>query len=253
MFPYDRKIAAAVSTKPNTIADVIEIMHAIGSACDDGDGLKWFNWLYLAVTQAVQAKVAGGGFHDPAWLAELDVQFAQLYFDALAAGLTGGGCPDCWMAMLSARDQVKVARIQFAIAGMNAHINHDLPMAIVSTCQAANVVPQHGGLEYSDYTAVNPTLDALIEEAKAGLNVRLPGDPLPPVSHLEDLLATWNLATFREQAWNAAESFWGQPAAEIEIRMGLRDALVAGLSRMLLIPVPEPVRSFTQSQDRRPA
>jgi hypothetical protein len=48
----------------------------------DGDGLKWFNWLYLQVTQAVEARVASGGFADPAWLAQLDVQFAHLYFSA---------------------------------------------------------------------------------------------------------------------------------------------------------------------------
>jgi hypothetical protein len=95
----------------------------------------------MTVTEAIENKVAGGGFSDPAWLSELDVLFAGLYFDALAGELSGGSCPECWKAMFSVRDQVKIARIQFALAGMNAHINHDLPMAIVSTCQATNTVP----------------------------------------------------------------------------------------------------------------
>lgn len=115
--------------------------------------------------------------------------------------------------MFSVRDQVKIARIQFALAGMNAHINHDLPMAIVSTCQATDTVPQHGTPQYDDYTSVNPTLDGLIDKAKKTLNVRLPGDPLPAVSHLEDLLATWDLATFREKAWDTTQSLWGESAA----------------------------------------
>jgi hypothetical protein len=140
--------------------------------------------------------------------------------------------------MFSVRDQVKIARIQFALAGMNAHKNHDLPMAIVSTCQATNTVPQHGTPQYDDYTSVNPTLDGLIDEAKKTLNVRLPGDPLPAVSHLEDLLATWDLATFREKAWDTTQSLWGESAAEINIRMDLRDAIVATLSAALLVPVP---------------
>jgi hypothetical protein len=238
MFPYDPAILAAVRTSPQSIAGVLNVMQAIDTACDDADGLKWFNWLYMAVTKAIDDKVAGGGFNDPAWLTELDVLFAKLYFDALAAELSGGSCPECWSAMLRVRNQPKIARIQFALAGMNAHINHDLPMAIVSTCRATNTLPQHGTPQYGDYTSVNPALDALIDQAKQTLNVRLPGDPLPAVSHLEDLIATWDLATFREKSWDSAQSLWGESDIEIEIRMDLRDTIVAALSAALLVPVP---------------
>jgi hypothetical protein len=238
MFPYDPAILAAVQVKPQNIADVFKIMQTIDATCANEDGLKWFNWLYMTVTEAIENKVAGGRFNDPAWLSELDVLFATLYFDALAGELSGGSCPECWKAMLSVRDQSKIARIQFALAGMNAHINHDLPIAIVSTCHATNTLPQHGTPQYKDYTSVNPTLDGLIDQAKQKLNVRLPGDPLPAVSHLEDLIATWNLSTFREKAWDTAQSLWGETDAEINLRMGLRDAIVATLSAALLVPVP---------------
>jgi hypothetical protein len=238
MFPYDATIRAAAQVKPRNVADVFKTMQAIDAACVDEDGLKWFNWLYMSVTEAIENKVAGGGFHDPAWLSELDVLFAQLYFDALGGGLGGGSCPECWKAMLSVRDQVRIARVQFALAGMNAHINHDLPIAIVSACRATNTIPQHGTPQYSDYTSVNPTLDGLIDEAKEKLNVRLPGDPLPAVSHLEDLIATWDLATFREKAWDTAQSLWGESDAEIKVRLDLRDAIVATLGAALLVPVP---------------
>ncbi len=238
MFPYDPTIRAAVQLKPQNIAEVFKIMQAIDATCADQDGLKWFNWLYMTVTEAIENKVAGGGFNDPAWLSELDVLFARLYFDALAGELSGGSCPDSWTAVFSMRGQAKIARIQFALAGMNAHINHDLPMAIVSTCRSMNTVPQHGTPQYNDYTSVNPTLDALIDEAKQTLNVRLPGDPLPAVSHLEDLIATWDLDTFREKAWDTAQSLWGESDAEISLQMGLRDAIVAALSSALLVQVP---------------
>jgi Family of unknown function (DUF5995) len=238
MFPYDPSIVAALQTKPENISDVFKIMQTIAATCVDADGLKWFNWLYMTVTEAIENKVAGGSFNDPAWLSLLDVLFARLYFDAVEGELSGGSCPACWKAMLSVRDQVKIARIQFAMAGMNAHINHDLPMAIVSTCQATNAVPQHSTPQYDDYTAVDLTLDGLIDEAKQKLNVRLPGDPLPAVSHLEDLIATWDLATFREKAWDTAQSLWGESESEIKLRMELRDTIVATLSAALLVPVP---------------
>lgn len=238
MFPYDPEIAAALQNPPNSIAGVLSLMHTIDNLCQAADGLKWFNWLYMTVTEAVENKVASGGFSDPPWLSELDVLFASLYFNALAGELTGGSCPECWKTMFSVRNQVKIARIQFAMAGMNAHINHDLPMAIVSTCQKTDTVPQHGTAQYNDYTAVNATLDGLVDEAKQNLNVRLPGDPLPAVSHLEDLIATWDLATFREKAWDTAQSLWGESDAEINLRMDLRDTIVATLSAALLVPVP---------------
>jgi hypothetical protein len=73
--------------------------------------------------------------------------------------------------MFLRRDEAEIARIQFALAGMNAHINHDLPLAIVATCRHRNTVPQHGTPQYNDYTALNTTLDGLIDTAKKTLNV----------------------------------------------------------------------------------
>jgi hypothetical protein len=51
-FPYDPALTAAVQTPPQTVADVQQTMQTIDAICVDGDGLKWFNWLYLQVTQA---------------------------------------------------------------------------------------------------------------------------------------------------------------------------------------------------------
>ncbi len=141
-------------------------MQTIDNTCADIDGLKWFNWIYLQVTQAVESRVAAGGFHDSAWLSELDIRFAALYFNSLHAALTGAACPGSWQAVFSRRNQMRIARIQFALAGMNAHINHDLPFAIVATCKARNITPRHGTPQYNDYTALNTTLDGLIDAAK---------------------------------------------------------------------------------------
>ena len=40
-------------------------MQTIEDTSSDLDGLKWFNWLYLQVTQAVETRVSAGGFTDP--------------------------------------------------------------------------------------------------------------------------------------------------------------------------------------------
>jgi hypothetical protein len=239
MFAYDSTLLAAVSVTPQSISDVVRIMQTIGNTCDDGDGLKWFNWLYLGVTQAVLARVGSGGFSDPAWMAALDVHFAGFYFDALRDSLSGKPVPGCWQALFSQRDQAAIARIQFAMAGINAHINHDLPLAIVATCKASASAPQHNTAHYNDYTELNSTLDDQIESAKKTLHVRLLGAVLPPVSQLEDTLAAWNVAAAREAAWNNAELLWHLAnAPELSASfVDTLDGLTTVAGKTILVPV----------------
>jgi Family of unknown function (DUF5995) len=240
MFPYDQVLAAAVETPPQSIVDVLQTLQTIEATCIDGDGLKWFNWLYLEVTQAVETRVASGGFTAPAWLAELDVQFARLYFGALEGALSRNSTPDCWRTVFDRRNQTSIARIQFALAGINAHINHDLPEAIVATCGATATVPKHSSPQYADYTSLNTTLDSLIESAKHTLHVRLLGDALPPASHLEDLIAAWGVSAARETAWTNAEILWRlrwEPPLDSRF-MDTLDDLTTVTNKTLLIPVP---------------
>ena len=240
MFPYDPSLLAALQTAPTSVADVLATMQTIDSLTIDGDGLKWFNWLYWQVTQAVEARVADGGFIDPTFLSELDVQFAQLYFNALKSFLSNAALPDCWQALFSQRNQVALARIQFALAGINAHINHDLPMAVVATCQVGNPSPQHNTTQYTDYTALNSTLDSLIEEAKQTLHVRLLGDALPAASQLENALAAWSVRAAREASWNNAELLWhlrAEPLLSASF-LDTLDGLTSVVSKGLLVPAP---------------
>jgi Family of unknown function (DUF5995) len=239
MFPYDPVIAASVRTAPQTIPDVLQAMQTIDATCIDEDGLKWFNWLYLAVTQAVEKRVnTVGQFSDPKWLSQLDVQFAEFYFGAIRSALAGASYPGCWQAMLAVRNNQRIARIQFALAGINAHINHDLCEAVVATCKTANTVPQHGTAQYNDYTALNSTFDSLINQAKQTLNVRLPGDPLPAVSHLEDLIAAWDVSAAREKAWQNAEGLWNLPPLVASGLLDSIDGFSTVIGKALLVPVP---------------
>lgn len=240
MFPYDPDILIAASRPVQSIADVLQTMQTIQAVCVDGDGLKWFNWLYLQVTQAVETRIASGGFTDAAWLAELDVQFARLYFAALTAALSGQRSPGCWQVLFETREQAAIARIQFALAGINAHINHDLPEAIVATCQITATSPQYDGSQYNDYTALNATLDSLIESAKQTLHVRLLGDPLPPVSHLENTIAAWSVSAAREGAWHNAELLWHlRPLPSLSATfLDTLDGLTTVAGKALLVPAP---------------
>jgi hypothetical protein len=240
MFPYDAQILAATQRSPQTIADVLATMRTIGALAVEGDGLKWFNWLYMEVTSAVEQRVATAGFSDARWLAELDVQFARLYFEALGSWISGKPPARCWRALFDRRSQAAVARIQFALAGINAHINHDLALAINATCKATSTRPSHESTQYRDYVAVNSTLDGLVDLAKQKLMVRLLGDALPAVSHLEDTVAAWNVAAAREAAWVNAEMLWNvRRLPRLWSRyVETMDGITTLAGKTLLVPVP---------------
>jgi hypothetical protein len=238
MFSYDAALLDAVRSAPRSIDDVLRILRAIDSICAGEDGLKWFNWLYLQVTEAVETRVAAGEFTDAAWLAQLDIQFASLYFSALQASLSGQVAPGCWRVLFQCRNQNAIERIQFALAGINAHINHDLPEAIVATCQATGTTPDHGGPLYRDFIALNSTLDSLIDLAKSTLGVQLPAGDLAPVSHLEDTMAAWSVSAARESAWQNAEQLWrirALPGAGASF-LNMLDGLTTVIGKTLLVP-----------------
>jgi uncharacterized protein DUF5995 len=102
------------------------------------DGISCFVRLYLAVTEGVQAQLRGVEFAAPQFTMRLDVVFADLFFSALNAYEQDRlSTPSAWVPLLESRSRRGVAPLQFALAGMNAHINRDLPAALVTTAASS--------------------------------------------------------------------------------------------------------------------
>ncbi len=204
------------------------------------DGLKWFNSLYLKVTLAVQRRVVSGGFDSPqgtTFIADLDAVFASFYMAALRSWLTGGSLPASWRVMFEQRTNRSLARIQFALAGVNAHINRDLAPAIAQTCTRGSLAPAHGTAEYRAYTALNDTLDSLIEQAKRELMVSLPGDSLPHADQVEMAVGAWGIEAARESAWVHGEVLYrvgGEPALASRLLEALDDAAALAGKALLI-------------------
>jgi hypothetical protein len=236
----DGQLLEIASGPVDSIPDVVAAFEAIDALLPQSDGLRWFNWLYLQVTKAVDQSVGAGNWERPEWIARLDVRFARLYLDALAGTTaTGQNAPQCWQVFFSARNDVRLARVQFALAGMNAHIDHDLSVAVVETCKEFGGAPVHGSAEYRDYTKVNDLLDTLIDQTKHEFMVGLLGDALPALGKVEDMVAGSGLCAVREIAWTNGEVLWGLdaiPALAARFVTGLdRTAALAG--QALLLPV----------------
>ena len=98
------------------------------------DGLACLNRMYLEVTREVNNELGQRFYADPVFMTMLDVEFANLYFDAVDAADKPATAPLAWRPVVEQRAETVIQPIQFALAGMSAHINHELPPAVVSTC-----------------------------------------------------------------------------------------------------------------------
>ena len=224
----------------STIDEAIAIMQAIDRTLPDDDGVKWFNRLYLRVTVSVGGAVRGAQFGDPVFLAKLDVVFANLYFSALTLGLADvDRAPSAWQPLLLARHRRGIGRLQFALAGINAHINRDLPDGIVQSFAALGGDPITDRIRKQDFDRVNDLLEQVEQQVKGEFAVgaieivdRLGG----PV---DDALAFWKIRKARSAAWTNAQVLWAlrsTPLLHDEFFNRL-DGLVGTGGRGLLLPI----------------
>lgn len=190
------------------IAAVLARMNAIGSELPAADGEARFNHLYLEETVAVDTAARTAGFGDPEFIRALDVLFAGLYFAAVDASSAGKPVPRSWAPLFAARSDPRIAPIQFALAGMNAHINHDLPLALVSTFQARSVVPSRDSPQYRDYLKINDTIAATEARVKQEFLSGMVGVADEVLGHLDDVIAMWSITEARNAAWTNAEALW---------------------------------------------
>jgi Family of unknown function (DUF5995) len=212
------------SAPARTIDDVLSMMAAIDSQLPDPDGLKWFNRLYLQVTRSVRQAVAGTALHptalgegaagaplfrDARFMSELDVVFANLYFTAIAAGESDvSRAPAAWRPLLRARSMPRIARLQFALAGMNAHINRDLPQGIVQVFDSLGGDPSSDVARRQDFDSINALLERVEDEVKADFSIGVIGVVDDLAGRADDVAAMWKVRAAREAAWTNAEVLW---------------------------------------------
>jgi hypothetical protein len=196
-----------MTTPTRTVDDVIADLTRLDASFGAADGVEAFNHMYLTVTQLVGKNVGESYFRDPAAMQSLDVTFAGLYLAAVHAADAGARVPRAWAALFARRADARVAPIQFAIAGMNAHINHDLPVAVVRTCAAAGRSP-HDGDFHADYLRVNALL-AQVEQQVRESFLDGPAKQLDSAAQpVLDLLSSWSIDAARDAAWVNAEVLW---------------------------------------------
>ncbi|MGW7253091.1 DUF5995 family protein [Streptomyces sp. NPDC054834] len=219
-----------------SVETVVSRMRALDGTLPARDGIAVFNRVYLAVTEEVERRLHTGAFADARAATALDVRFAERYLAAVDAVADDRRPPACWRPLFQLRRHPGVRPLQFALAGINAHIGHDLALAVVDTCRALGCEP--ADLE-DEFDRVGDLLVTLEERIREDL---MPGPDLLQIADpLTHLLGSWSLERARDATWSAARALWAlrrfeDLAEEFTDRL---DSAVGFAGRMLLTPLPD--------------
>jgi hypothetical protein len=218
-----------------SIDAVVAKLAEVGATLPDGDGVRSFHLVYQQVTELVRERMVAGDFADRAFMDRLDCVFAGLYLDAVAS-------PDpdpSWAPLFESRHTPGILSIQFAIAGVNAHINHDLPIAVVQACRQLGLTLDSPGVQ-ADYQRITDVLDTVQEQVRQsffdGVDLEIDRRYAAP---LANLVGSFSIARARDAAWTNAQVLWRLDGAE-PLRTDFLTTLgrtVGMAGRVMLTPV----------------
>jgi uncharacterized protein DUF5995 len=224
---------AAVDEVLRVLTDLQDVLAGSGSPA------AGFHHLYVATTTEVARRLAADAFEAPAFICALDARFAVRYLSALRATAIGAEVPRSWAVVLDPREEASL--MARAAAGVNAHINFDLPFALLAALRDVPVFPaEQTSPEYRDYLQVNEIFYALLPEA---LDFTVGHDGfLSWLYRLADVRdnAEELIEVARRVAWLVCENhLWPIPAAEVRSlrrRESWIDWLVSRLGAEMLGP-----------------
>jgi hypothetical protein len=233
-------LAEIVSRPVATIAEVADRLgevhdYATGTTtAGENDGIACFSGLYQTITRTIDVTP----YEDREFLVLLDLEFARRYFDALRAYATDRkSAPGPWRILFDARSDPDLERVQFAAAGVNAHINYDLADALLSTFEKF----EPNDARRRDYD----TVDAAFKRHMDGLRERF-GAPFGSseedrtvLDRVSNVVCSLLVRGCRGNAWDDAMGVW-ESRDRISARADMLDELdgeAKFLGRALLLPL----------------
>ena len=244
--PVQQDMTALLTRDPDDVPAVVDQLTKLQDVLErfppllGSNPLADFNKLYLRVTTSVLERLYEGRFADPAFLSRLEVEFAARYFEALRHWSDGSArCPRVWSVLFHRVGGPDRRTVPSAAAGVNAHINFDLPFALVTTFDHLGTDPVDDGDQHHDYLQINEIFAAAVPELRRGylekwqlLIDTMNGD-------LDDRWQGEAVEYTRNVAWRNAQKLWAcrhdlRKTADQRERL---DGNAAALGRLLLSPM----------------
>ncbi len=123
-----------VTESVRTIEQVITRMDSLLEPMQQSaDARRFFLATYRRTTLAAHKALLAGTFSDAEWVEWWDVVFAGFYLDAIEQWNRDEQAPGPWAVAFGAAGDPTVPPLRHVLLGMNAHINLDLPQALLAT------------------------------------------------------------------------------------------------------------------------
>jgi hypothetical protein len=223
----------------NSVAELIDELRALQNALSAGNGVKWFVRLYADVTEALALELRGGDLEDPVFLELLVLVYGNSVLNV---------CEDmerrsqriarAWAPLYERRHDHRVAPIQFALAGLNAHTNHDVPIGLVHACKSTGIAPNSDGPQYRDYMKMTALLKRTTDQVKKWLVTGALEEVDETFGDVDDAIAMWSLQRARQAAWTSGEVLWSLRENEplTVAYVSVMDRMTGFAGRGLLLP-----------------
>jgi hypothetical protein len=232
----------ALAAPYRSIEDVIDSLTRVEQAfltARDRRGV--FATAYLNMTKEVGSSVGGQIFLDSDWVSRYAICFANLYRTALLSYERGDyeAVPKPWMVSFETSRQGKGLLLQDLLLGVNAHINHDLALALVEV----SIDPERPKRR-QDHFAVNESIRRATDPIQEQV-ATLYGPALKLLDHafgrLDEDVTNFSIEKARRNAWVSAVSLvnarGNEEAAEVRESISDRASLLA---KLILKPSPRP-------------
>jgi hypothetical protein len=210
--PAQEPVAEIVCEPPAGIGAVITKLAELQSILDDlppgraANRVAAFNDLYLTITRRVEGALRTDA-SDPEFLELLDVEFAKRYFYALDRwNRDDEATPDVWEVLFKRARDVRMSRLSAAMLGVNAHINHDLALALVATWNDLGA-PEDDVIHH-DYLLLDQIFYDEIPLLRHGYSTEWQLEIDRLVGPLDDWSQRMLVTVTRAHAWDQALRLW---------------------------------------------
>ncbi len=228
---------------PRTIDSVVRAMQQRLDALGPRHGARRvFLQTYQRTTAAVGAAVRDGTFADPEWVERWDVAFADLYLDALDADLAGGRVPRPWRLAFDA--PAELPPLRHVLLGINAHINYDLPQALLAVITDAELAdPAVLARRRLDHERIDGVLSGRVAAEDAELAARSARSLLDRVLQPVNRLSSRRFLTeARQKVWhNTLELHRARVAGASQLAARLAELEVLSAARIADLLAPRQV------------